>query len=349
MDSKMMLLLGVVLLSGWGSVCVAGFGDDQVPLLHDYHDGNSLQFNQEQAPLAYQSCPAFGVFQPGEQLSPAAYFFSQVPDYLEGNGSFGNVAPGYVLASDFKMKQQDSVLAPLQQYFIGQPAIETEKLVLCPLGVEHAQALAPLFGAYTKEFFAALVAQRLTGSVVPWVVYLKGSNDTPGQVIGYCGFDAVTDRNEGLIVCEFLQEFCSKGNYFEQAMFVILSEGFSYLGFDKIILDKRSNVSGAQRVRDIGFTSTMLYDRCAGKYAEIRRFAITRDQYYKLDVQSQEMLRVSAYEVENSKKMVCDDQTSVGKEISLSGDQKQNAFVKWIKNLFASSPREPGYEKITNQ
>lgn len=343
MDSKMMLLVGVMLLSGWGSVCVAGFGDEEVPLLHDYCDGNNQQLSQVQVAPAYQSCPEFSAFQEMGSLPPAHYF-PQTPDYLTGNGFSEGFGIEYDSVFDSKMKSHDVVLALRHEYFTKQPAIETEKLILCPLDVEHADALNPLFGQYTKEFFAALVAQRLTGSVVPWVVYLKGSNDGPGKVIGYCGFDAVTNRNEGLIVCEFLQDFCGKEKYFDQAMFAILNEGFVTLNLDKIILDKRSNVSGAQRVRNLGFTSSMLYDRCAGKYAEIRRFAMTREQYFKLNF---------SYEANNSNanncndEMVCDSKNSTGNEISLSGDSKPNAFVAWVKQLFTRNESKLGYEKLS--
>ena len=329
MDSKMMLLFGVALLSGWGSVSlglIEGFGDESKPLLSDYDDYQNqeegqVQYGHTEQARAYKSCPLneFAVVgslndnrqavqpvyatMPVQQLAPYQVTDHPLSDKYPFQSNF--FTNDYTVSGDEKAVESRSIteqdldkdLTLAQKYFKYQCGFETKHLVLCPLRCEDALPLKQLFGELGLKFFDALVNGREKGKAAPWILYLKGTN----TIIGYCGFDALID-NQGIVVCEFLPEFCGENGYFEEAMRIVLMEGFNNLDLEKVIFEKGFYVNGAQRVRNLGFTSTLLYDRCAGKYVCIRNFSITRDQFFRLDEKSQMKLLESEQQQEKIKK-----------------------------------------------
>jgi|GEM_PF-4759483 len=262
MDAKMRLLLGVALVSGWYSCCTSVIQSASMCTVHTpCDDGTPLLADCQTHDQGYGVDCKSGDCNDGLQY----------PEYYDG--------PHKVTDSG---EIDDS---HVQRYFQEQKTLETDNLILMPIVIEHVEALTYFLGSKATEHLVSnFITSRMEGRAAPWAIYLKNEK----KIIGYGGFDTVHDE-KGVIVFELLNDYCQKkgiifdrkNEYFEEAMRVILYEGFEVLQLQEVCFSKRDCVPGLNRVTAMGFESPSLsIERVGGRYELIRHFVMDLWTYY---------------------------------------------------------------------
>lgn len=138
--------------------------------------------------------------------------------------------------------------------------METERLILCRIGTEHAEALLRL---RTEEqvmkyierprppgmdelmaFIEKVNTQVDNNENISWAVVLKETNEFTG-IIGF--YRPLPEHARGEIGYSMLPEFWGKG-IMSEAMKAVLEYGFETIGFNSIFADLNANNTRSEKI-----------------------------------------------------------------------------------------------------
>jgi ribosomal-protein-alanine N-acetyltransferase len=182
---------------------------------------------------------------------------------------------------------------PNTALFKDLPTLETERLIMQPFRLDHAQGffdvlsddevtLFTLIETHqtlpdTHEYIKKILEKYAAGEPAPWGVFHKKDN----ALIGYCGFYSVNEEGTGIVIYGLAKKYWRQG-LMTEALKKVIECGFTMFNFNRIATYcVVANTQSARVMEKAGMTHEGTLNECTygkGGYWSSKVYEIIKSQ-----------------------------------------------------------------------